>query len=587
LIGTTLSHYKITAKLGEGEMGQVYLAYDAQLERKVALKVLPQDLADDPERLKRLQREARALAALDHPHIVPVYSFETVDGVRFLTMAFIEGQALDQLIPESGFSADRLLDLAVPLADALRAAHEHGIVHRDLKPANVMVDHDGRLRVLDFGLAKKDSARTGDFSEMTTRGMTEQVTREGTILGTYPYMSPEQAEGRSVDARSDLFSFGVLLYEMACGHRPFEGETGISLITSILRDHQRPVSETKPDLPPRLDEILDRCLEKDTKRRYQTAAALKTDLEELRRDLAAGTAVLSKSQASTVVEVPEASREAGITLTRRHGIWLAAVLAAGVIAAAAMWIPWSSGQAERSLAVLPFANTLQDEESEYLCEGIAESLIRQVSSLPSVRVPPLNAVLNLKGESLDPDEVGRQLNVETVLTGELASSGGQLNITARLQDAATGSELWSRTYDRDAGELLGIQDEIASAILEDGLRMELSSDEELKVARPPTTNGEAFDLYLQARYRQRRATEPDYLQALELLQRATVRDPGFAQAYLMQAGIHEGMVIDGYERPTDGWAKANRHLRQALALDPDLPEAAAIRHGLAFFFDWD
>lgn len=229
-------------------MGQVYLARDSRLERKVALKVLPADLGEDPERLKRLQREAQALASLDHPHIVPVYSFERDQGLYFLTMAFIEGQPLNRLIPSNGLDTGRLLDLAVPVADALRAAHEQGIVHRDLKPANVMVDRDGRPRVLDFGLAKRESRPGGDFSQLTTRGLTEQMTQEGAILGTYPYMSPEQAEGRSVDARSDLFSFGVMLYEMASGQRPFQGETGMSLLTAIRRDDQRPIPRSRAQL---------------------------------------------------------------------------------------------------------------------------------------------------------------------------------------------------------------------------------------------------------------------------------------------------------------------------------------------------
>ncbi len=274
MIGTSLSHYEIAAKLGEGGMGQVFLAHDTRLERKVALKVLPAELAEDPERLRRLQREAKALAALDHPHIVPVYSFESAGGVHFLTMAFIEGQPLDELIPEEGMPLERLLDLAVPLADALRAAHEQGIVHRDLKPANVMLDHDGRLRVLDFGLAKRDAAASDDLSRLPTQRLSAQMTRAGTILGTYPYMSPEQAEGRVVDARSDLFSFGVMLYEMACGRRPFQGETGLSLITSILRDHQRPLEEVKPGLPARLDEILERCSVSDSFRRFDPVRLL-------------------------------------------------------------------------------------------------------------------------------------------------------------------------------------------------------------------------------------------------------------------------------------------------------------------------
>jgi serine/threonine-protein kinase len=559
----------------------------------VALKVLPVDLAQDLDRLNRLKREAKALASLDHPNIVPVYSFESADDLQFLTMAFIEGEALDELIPEEGFTLQRLLDLAVPLADALRAAHEHGIVHRDLKPANVMVDRDGRLRVLDFGLAKRDAAISGDLKEAATRGMTDQMTREGTILGTYPYMSPEQAEGRVVDARSDLFSFGVLLYEMACGQRPFKGETGISLITSILRDPHRSITEKKPDLPARLGKILDRCLEKDPEQRYPTAEFLRDDLEELRRSLAAGATQAPASptplspEAPTGVDSTQTAPPGGIVITRRHVLRVGVIVGVLAVAGVAIWRPWMSSEKVQSLAVLPFENALEDEESEYLCDGIAESLIRQVSRLPTVRVAPLSAVLNYKGQTVDPGDVGRQLDVDTVLAGSLSLREGQLKVTARLLDSNSGAEVWTNTYDRDASELLDVQDEIAGAILQEGLGIELATDAHGEFVRPPTTDGEAYDLYLQARYLARRATEDDYLQARELLQRATVRDPGFAHAYLSLAGIHAAMAIDGFIRPTDGWAQANRFMRQALTLDPDVPDAPVIRHSMAFFFDWD
>jgi serine/threonine-protein kinase len=593
LIGTTRSHFEITAKLGEGGMGQVFLARDTQLERKVALKVLPADLAQNPERLSRLKREARSLAALDHPNIVPVYSFENVDGLQFLTMAFIEGKTLDELIPAEGLSIERLLDLAVPLADALRAAHERGIVHRDLKPANVMIDRDGRLRVLDFGLAKREVGISGDFGEASTRGMTDQMTREGTILGTYPYMSPEQAEGRAVDPRSDLFSFGVMLYEMACGQRPFKGDTGISLISSILRDPHRSITEEKPDLPARLGKILDRCLEKDPHQRYPTAEFLRDDLEELRRSVAAGETQAPDSAAplspevATGIESTQTAPPVGVVITRRHALGLGVVIVVLALAGLAIWRPWLATEKVRTLAVLPFENSFQDEESEYLCDGIAESLIRQVSRLPTVRVAPLSAVLNYKGQTVDPGEVGRQLDVDTVLVGSLSHRDGRLEVTARILDSGSGAELWTNTYDRDASELLDVQDQIASAILQDGLGIELAAEEHGEYVRLPTTDGEAYDLYLQARYLARRATEDDYLQARELLRRATVRDPGFAHAYLSLAGIHAAMAIDGFIRPTDGWAQANRYMRQALTLDPDVPDAPVIRHSMAFFFDWD
>lgn len=593
LIGSTLSHFEITAKLGEGGMGQVFLAHDTQLERKVGLKVLPADLAEDPERLKRLQREARALAALDHPNIVPVYSFESDKGIQFLTMAFIEGKTLDQLIPPEGLSVEPLLDLAVPLADALRAAHEHGIVHRDLKPANIMIDGDGRLRVLDFGLAKRDVPVSCDQSEMTTRGLSGQMTREGTILGTYPYMSPEQAEGRAVDARSDLFALGVILYEMACGQRPFKGETGISLITSILRDPHRAISEEKPDLPARLGEILDRCLEKSPDQRYPTAEVLRDNLEELRLDVTSGRApsrastTPSASADSTMIDSRQPVQTDGIVITRRQMVRFSVVIGAIALLGLAFWLPWQTADAVQTLAVLPFENTLQDEDSEYLCDGIAESLIRQVSLLPTIRVAPLSAALNYKGQVVDLGNVGRQLDVEHVLTGSLSQNDGRVQITAELLSAASGAQIWTTTYERAATELLDVQDEIASAILEDGLGVELAMEELGHLVRPPTTNGEAYDLFLRARHLVRRATEDDYLQARELLQRAIVRDPEFAHAYLSLAGVHAAMAIDGYMRPTDGWAQASRYMRQAMTIDPDIPDAPVMRHSMAFFFDWD
>ncbi len=420
------------------------------------------------------------------------------------------------------------------------------------------------------------------------------MTREGTILGTYPYMSPEQAEGKPVDGRSDLFSFGVMLYEMACGMRPFQGETGIAQLMAILRDDQPPLAEVRPELPARLGEIVDRCLEKSPDARYGAAEELRDDLEELRREVARGAAVSGIAVSGTAASSPlrpaaatlAPPRPAVIKPQGRRGVWVAA---AAVLAALgiAIWGLRPEEVAAQSLAVLPFENTLEDEDTEYLCDGVAESLIRQVSTLPSVRVTPLTAALNFKGKRVDPGEAGRQLGVDTVLAGTLSLEGERLRITAELVDVDSGAELWSNTYDREVVDLLNVQDEIADAILDDGLRLRLAGDERRELVRNPTADGEAYDLYLQARYLQRRATEDDYLEARELLQRAIIRDPEFALAYGWLAGTHMMMVVDGLERPTDGWPQSNRYLRQAAAIDPNLVSLRALTHGHAFFFDWD
>jgi len=585
LIDRTLGHYRIVEKIGAGGMGEVYLARDSDLERKVALKVLSSDVAGDAEQLNRLRREARSLAALDHPNIVPVYSFEREQDIRFLTMAYIDGQPLDRLIPPEGMDLGDLLDLAVPLADALRAAHEQGIVHRDLKPANVMVDREGRPRVLDFGLAKQHAAFSGDHSELTTMDATEQMTRAGMILGTYPYMSPEQAEGRPVDARSDLFSFGVMLYEMACGRRPFQGETGISIISSILRVRQQPIDEVRPDLPARLETIVGTCLEKDPDQRYPTAAALRSDLEEFRTEVTRG-----PGSASVRTRSDEPIRVLPALRLRRGVLRLAVVAVVAVVAAVAgfgAWKLWSPVSERQTLAVLPFDNVQGEPESDYLCEGVVETLIRQLSALPAVGMAPLSAAISAKAKGLDAVDAGRVLGVGLVLDGTLDRQGDRVLVEAALHDVETGSHLWSNSYERPAGDLLGMQEEIATAILNDGLRANLTDKDQLELVRGPTTDGEAYDLFLQARHRQRRATEDDYLQAMELLRRATVRDPRFTQAFIALAGIHAAMAIDGYQRPTDAWAQSNRALRQAVALDPDHPDGYALRNAMAFFFDWD
>ncbi|HEV8202454.1 MAG TPA: serine/threonine-protein kinase, partial [Candidatus Polarisedimenticolia bacterium] len=367
LVGRTIGHYKIEGKLGSGGMGDVYLARDLKLDREVALKVLPPDMAANPQRLQRFEREAKTVATLNHPNIVTLFSVEEADGVRFLTMERVIGQALDVRITPGGMSFKGFMEVARPLADALAAAHEKGVVHRDLKPANVMVSDDGRVKVLDFGLAKlQEPDRPDNLSDIKTQGLT----REGTIVGTVPYMSPEQLQGRAVDHRSDLFSLGVIYYQMLTGRRPFHGGTSAETISSILRDTPHSVNEINVSLPNHLGRIVRRCLNKDPNERYQTARDLAIDLKELKEEI-------SDSERVNV----------------------------------------------NSIAVLPFANMSPDPEQEYFCEGIAEELINGLGRIKNLRVASRTSAFQFKGSKHDIREIGERLNVEKVVEGSVRKSG--------------------------------------------------------------------------------------------------------------------------------------------------------------------
>jgi TolB-like protein/tRNA A-37 threonylcarbamoyl transferase component Bud32 len=573
-----LAHYQIVSKLGAGGMGEVYRARDEQLDRDVAVKVLPASSFHDPAARARLVREARAAAALNHPNICTVYEVGEADGQAYIAMELVEGQTLSAMLAAEAPPLDQVVNYSRQLADALAHAHERGVVHRDLKSGNVIVTPDGRVKVLDFGLAKRTTE--SDMSAAVTQ-LQVSLTLPGTAMGTLPYMSPEQLRGESATMSSDIWALGVVMYEMATGRRPFSGHTTYELSLAIFNDAPAPLPSC---VPPPLRDVIARCLNKNADQRYASSADLRAVLARVPAggglsqtvDLAPSTA--ASMEAPTVVTV---------TITRRRALWLGGAAAIAVASGLAAWRVSSGVVALRSMAVLPLANPANDEDLEYLCDGIAESLIQQVSKLPSFRVRPLSAVLTLKAQSGDPQSAGRQLGVDTVLAGILERQDARLRIAARLVDVATGRELWAGQYDRDAADLLDVQDEIASAIMDDGLRVQLSEDERQQLVRHPTTDGDAYDLYLQARYLQRRATEDDYLYSRELLERALIRDPKFALAYAALAGNYAMMVTDGLERPTDAWPQVNKYSRQALALDATLPEALGFDHARAFLFDWD
>jgi eukaryotic-like serine/threonine-protein kinase len=570
------AHYRILGKLGAGGMGEVYRARDELLDRDVAVKVLPSSSFDDPTARARLVREARAAAALNHPNICTVYEVGEAEGQAYIAMELIEGQTLSAMLIAGPLPPAQVVHYGRQLADALTHAHERGVVHRDLKSNNVIVTPDRRAKVLDFGLAKRtvDSDMTAAITQMHA-----SLTQAGTAVGTLPYMSPEQLRGENVQVPSDLWALGVMLYEMATGKRPFKGNTPFELSAAILSDD--PVT-VPAHLGPELRTAIAGCLVKDPRRRYANALDVRAALEGVQTG---ATALRSLEATRSVRTVPPDL--VTVTLTRRRALWLGGAALAVAGSGVAWWRLLYGNLTVRSLAVLPLANTTSDEDLEYLCDGIADSLIQQVSKLRSFRVRPLGVVLPFKGASSDPLAAGRQLGVETVLAGTLERRDAQLLISARLVDVATGRQLWTSTYDRDAATLLTVQDEIASAIMDDGLRVRLTSDERAQLVRHPTNNGEAYDLYLQARYSQRLATEEDYLFSRDLLESAVVRDPSFALAYASLSGNYAMTVVDGLERPANAWPQVSRYMRQALKIDPTLPEALVMEHALAFLFDWD
>jgi non-specific serine/threonine protein kinase len=530
VIGKTLSHYKILSELGEGAMGKVYLAEDLRLGRKVALKIPPAEMAADPQRLERYEREARAVAALNHPNIVTLHSIEEADGTRFLTMELVDGQNLAKHIPAQGVKVEELFELAIPMADALSAAHEAGITHRDLKPENIMVTEGGQVKILDFGLAKlRQKGPLGGEGEV--EHLTQTLTQEGMVMGTVPYMSPEQVQGKPIDHRSDIFSLGVILYEMSTGARPFAGETSAHVISSILRDAPDPANVVNEGLPHHLGRVINRCLEKDASERYQTARDVCNELKGLKKEWSSG-----EIRASGAVETQAPGKSNG---ARYGGV---AVLVA-LLVAVGIWLgrgsreasPPAAGQAvvessQESVAVLPFANMSGDPENEYFSDGLTEELIHLLTKVEGLQVPARTTVFALKGKEMDIREVGQQLGVRNVLDGSVRKAGSRLRITAQLVDVEGGFQLWSETYDRELEDVFAIQDEIAQSIVS-ALQVSLSPTERLAVQTTHTTDVQAYDYYLRGLGYFRRRTQEDFEAAREAFSRALDIDPDYAPAW--------------------------------------------------------
>jgi len=516
--------YRLISEIGRGGMGVVLKAEDTRLKRLVALKLLPADLSRSPEARERFIREAQSAAALDHPNICTVYEVEECSGQDYIAMAYIEGESLKQRIARGSLNIDEVLEIAVQVAAGLEEAHRKGIIHRDIKPANVMLTPKGQAKIMDFGLARLESG--------------DDLTQTSTVMGTVAYMSPEQTQGKKVDHRTDIWSFGCLFYEMLAGHSPFQGGHEQAVFQAIVHEDPQPIAALRRDIPVKVDKIVAKCLQKNALNRYPDAGSLIEDLKTV--DLQD---IITSS-------------------------------------------PLRAQERAPSIAVLPFTDMSAEKDQDYFGEGIAEELINALAHIQGLRVVARTSAFALKGMNFDIREIGRKLDVKAVLEGSIRKVGNRLRITAQLINVEDGFHLWSERYDREMADIFAIQDEITSAIVE-SLKVTLRVGEKTALRKRLTDDPEAYSLYLKGLYFYARPSPESYAKALNYFRAAIDKDPNFALAYAGLANVFGGLGIMNMAPPAEMWPKAKAALEKALFLDEDLAEAYAVAAMMAFWYDWN
>ncbi len=613
-IPETIAHYRVLKRLGKGGMGEVFLVEDTrQHGRKVALKILPPELTKDDSRVRRFKQEARAVLALNHPNIITIFEIGEADSTFYIASEFIEGETLRQRMWQEPMKIDEALGVAIQVAMALETAHAAGIVHRDIKPENIMLREDRFVRdrfvkILDFGLAKltEPDSPVHDPEAIT---MAISRTNPGSVVGTAGYMSPEQAQGDPIDARSDIFSFGVVLYEMVAGQPPFTGPTESHIRVSIIDHEPAPLTEHSADIPRHLERIVSKALSKDKSKRYQTITDLKLDLEQLREELhLSGSGVRQMEgraePASTKSTGPQWSRptvmdtepistapaasslEYIVNNVGRNKKILFPILAVVLLAVIGGIYLYSSRRAIDSVAVLPFVNDSNDPDAEYFSDGVTESIIRSLSQLSDLKVMSRSAVFRFKGRNVDAQEVGRSLKVGAVLAGRVVRQGDRLIINTELIDVSDGSQLWSAEYNNSVSEILAVQDEISQKISE-SLRLRLTGEDEQKLRKRYTTNAEAYELYLKGRYFWNKRNEEGLRNGIKYFKAAEEKDPAYALAYSGLADSYALLSDIGVVKPADEMPKAKAAAQRAVDIDPTLAEAYTSRAFVKLAHDWD
>src|SRR6266404_4421338 len=613
----TLSHYRIVSKIGAGGMGEVYLAQDTKLDRRVSLKILPADVASSRDRMERFIREAKSAAALNHPHIAQIHEIGEHDGTHFIVMEFIDGVTLREKIHRERTELRKLLKYLQQVAEGLSKAHDAGIVHRDLKPDNIMITRDGFAKVLDFGLAKL--VETSDLGLGLSEGgeaptaVMQQHSAPGVVMGTVGYMSPEQARGKTneIDQRSDIFSFGCILFEAATGKKPFAGDSIVKSLHSLIYEPAPQIKDLNPSAPAELQRIVRRCLAKDPDERYQSIKEVRIELRELRRELETGadfddtaspptnteralstdSGLINEATATRSASIPPAlsSAEYVVQGLKRHKLFAAIALVV-LIGAVGLFAYYLRGRnpdvAIDSIAVLPFENKSNAADTEYLSDGLAESLIYRLSQLPNLKVSPTSSVMRFKGKEMDVRTIASELGVSAVMTGRIAERGDNLTISVELVDVRNNKLLWGEQYERKMSDLLATQREIAAAITQK-LQLKIAGNETKGITKHYTDNNEAYQLYLKGRFHFARRSYADLQRSIEFYQQAIKLDPNFALAYSAISEAYTVMPSFAYVSPHEGMPKAKAAVTKALELDPDLPEAHTARGVILATYDWN